>query len=308
MARIGQTRKQAQIYDYARKEYIPEFDLTEPKFDQTAYQRPHDKFLYPQKVAFSPYQDFEVNLGISKDEEKELIRRRGEVISGLNFEKIGKPKTLYELKIGSRSEGNFYDQAMSKPYVEMAPHISGLYGDIHQQAPALNMMTDEQVYKLTTVFKPDMIKPKTETEKKIESVAKLNTPYEREKINVANQNSRDFMESGLGKILVYPSTDTSLINGNGNGTNIKFDYSKELNKGIEPRTASQIYQETFLNPKSVSNVNMYQLDAEKARQTLGLFGNRQHLQVDNSQEPRLTDRMLRPHKYMKTISKPVQPQ
>ena len=71
---------------------------------------------------------------------------------------------------------------------------------------------------------------------------------------------------------------------------------------LEPKTTKQLYEETFLNPKSVSNVNMMQRDAQKARDVLGLFGNKQHLTVSET-EPRLTNRMLRPHSYMGLISK-----
>jgi hypothetical protein len=299
MARIGTVRPQARIYDYARKEYQPEYDMSKPVNDQSAPQRYTDKIIAPQKVIFSPYVDFDVKLGSMKEEQKEFIKRRKDVVSGLNYEKIGKPKSEYHMKIGSRSEGNFYDQALSKPYVEMGPHITGLHGDIFQQAPALNMMSEDEAYRLTTVYNPDMIKPISKSEKKIEQVAKLQKLDGRQKIIMANQNTRDFMESGLGKILVYPSTDTSMGD---NGSNIKFNYAKETNMGTEPKTAKQLYEETFLNKKSVSGVNTMQRDAEKARQFLGLFGNRQHLAIDNSQDIRLTDRMISPHKYMKHIS------
>ena len=300
MARIGTVRPQARIYDYARKEYQPEYDMSKPVNAQSAPQRYTDKIIAPQVIAFSPYVDFDVKLGKMDEEQKEFIKRRKDVVSGLNYEKIGKPKSDYNMKIGSRSEGNFYDQALSKPYVEIGPHITGLQGDIHQQAPALNMMTEEQAYQLTTVYKPDMIKPISKSEKKIEQVAKLQKPDGRQKIIMANQNTRDFMEADLGKLLVYPSTDTSVGD---NGSNIKFNFNKELNKGVQPKSAKQLYEETFLNPKSVSGVNTMQRDAERARQTLGLFGNRQHLAIENPEAPRLTDSMVNPHKYMKHISK-----
>lgn len=300
MARIGTVRPQARIYDYARKEYQPEYDMTKPVNAQSAPQRYTDKIIAPQIIAFSPYVDFDVKLGKMDEEQKEFIKRRKDVVSGLNYEKIGKPKSEYNMKIGSRSEGNFYDQALSKPYVEMAPYITGLQGDIHQQAPALNMMSEEQAYQLTTVYKPDNIKAISKSEKKIEEVAKLQKPDERQKIIMANQNSRDFFEAGLGKIEVYPSTATNVGDG---GSNIKFNFNKELNKGVEPKSAKQLYEETFLNPKSVSGVNTMQRDSEKARQILGLFGNRQHLAIDNSNDIRITDRMINPHAYMHVISK-----
>jgi hypothetical protein len=208
---------------------------------------------------------------------------------------------MYEMKIGSRSEASFYEQAKSKPYVELTPNISGLHGDIHQQAPATDMMTDNEVYELTTVFKPDMLKPKTTIDKKIEDTAKLTKPYESEVIASANQDTRSFMEAKLGRILVYPSTASGY--GDDGGSNIKFNFAQELNKGVQPKTTKQLYEETFLNPKSVSNVNMMQRDAQKARDVLGLYGNKQHLTVSETAEPRLTNRMLRPHGYMHMISK-----
>ena len=303
MARIGNVRPQSRIYDYARKEYQPEFDMNltskEPFDGQTAYQKPHDKIFTPQKLIFSPYSELEFKMGDTEKELKNLLERKSQIISGLNNKKIGKPKNMYELKIGSRSEAGFYQQAQSKPYVEITPLISGLRGDIHQQAPATDMLTDNEVYELTTVFKPDMVKPKNIFEKKIEEVAKLTKPYEREVIANANENTRDFMEAKLGRIEVYPSTDTNIGDGGGN---LKFNFAKELNMGLEPKTTKQLYEETFLNPKSVSNVNMMQRDAQKARDVLELFGNKQHLTV-NDNEPRLTKQMLKPHGYMHMISK-----
>lgn len=306
MARIGNVRPQSRIYSYARKEYEPEFDMnlsSKAPFDgQTAYQKPHDKIFTPQQIIFSPSVDLQFKIGDTEEELKHLLHRKSEIVSGLNNKKIGKPKNMYEMKIGSRSEGSFYEQAKSKPYVELTPNISGLNGDIHQQAPATDMMTDNEVYELTTVYKSDMLKPKTVIDKKIEDTAKLTKPYEREVIANANENTRDFMEAKLGRIEVYPSTATG-YNGDDGGSNIKFNFAQELNKGLEPKTTKQLYEETFLNPKSVSNVNMMQRDAQKARDVLGLYGNKQHLTVSEAAGPRLTNRMLQPHKYMSMISK-----
>jgi len=300
MARIGNIRPQSRIYDYARHEYQPEFDLSKPFDGQIAYQRPHDKILTPQKTIFSPYTELEFKLGDTKDDLQKILKRKSQIVSGLNNKKIGNPENIYQMKIGSRSEADLYQQAQSKPYVEITPLISGLKGDIHQQAPSIDMLSDNQVYELTTVYKSDMLKPKTIFEKKIEETSKqLTKPYEREVIASANENTRDFMEAKLGNIEIYPSTYTNIGDGGGN---IKFNFSKELNMGTQPKTTKQLYEETFLNPKSVSNVNMMQRDSQKARDVLGLFGNRQHLAVSENQ-PILTDRMLQPHAYMKTISR-----
>lgn len=304
MARIGNVRPQSRIYDYARHSYQPEFDMnlsSKAPFDgQTAYQKPHDKIFTPQQIIFSPSVDLQFKMGDTNQELQKILERKKQIVSGLNNKKIGKPDNMYEMKIGSRSEGTFYEQAKSKPYVELTPN-SGLKGDIHQQAPATDMMTDNEVYELTTVFKPDMLKPKTMIDKKIEDTAKLTKPYEREVIANANENTRDFMEAKLGNIEVYPSTATG-YGGDDGGSNIKFNFAEELNKGVQPKTTKQLYEETFLNPKSVSNVNMFQRDAQKARQVLGLFNNPQQLSVSET-EPRLTNRMLHPHKYMHMISK-----
>jgi hypothetical protein len=307
MARIGNIRPQSRIYDYARHEYQPEFDMNltskEPTSGQTAYQRPHDKFLGPQKLIFSPYTDVQYKLGDTKDDLQKILERKSKIVSGLDNKKMGTVENMYQMKVGSRSEGSFYDQAKTKPYVEIAPHISGLKGDIHQQAPGVDMLTDNEVYELTTVYKSDMLKPKTIYDKKIEETAKITKPYEREVIQNANENTRSFFEAKLGKIEVYPSTQA----GYGiDGSNIKFDFAGELNKGTQPKTTEQLYKETFLNPKSVSNVNTMQRDAQKTRDVLGLFGNRQHLSVSENTQPKLTDRMLHPHAYMKSISRKPQ--
>jgi len=305
MARIGNTKPQARIYDYARHKYQPEYDMNltskEPFNGQTAYQRPHDKALTPQKLIFSPYSEVDFKLGDTKQELQKILERKSQIVSGLNNKKNVAPD-MYQMKIGSRSEGSFYEQAKSKPYVEITPGISGLKGDPFQQAPSTDMLTDNEVYELTTVFKPSMLKPKTTIDMKIEETAKFTKPYEYQVIAKANEDTRDFMEAKLGNIEVYPSTATG-YGGDDGGSNIKFNFAEELNKGVQPKTRKQLYEETFLNPKSVSNVNMMQRDAQKARDVLGLFGNKQHLTVSETAEPRLTNRMLRPHSYMGLISK-----
>ena len=308
MARIGNTTKQSQIYDYALKRYESEFMMTQeganvPASGQTAYQS-YLKISTPQKLIFAPYNEPEFYMGDTKEEQKALVDNKLQIVSGLtNNKKISAPKNMYQLKVGTRSEGNYYDQAKTKPYVDLTPDVSGLHGDIHQQAPAVEMLNDNEIFKLTTVYKDDMIKPKNKYEKKMEEVMKVNEPSERDILVQANQDVGDFMKHKLGATQVYPSTETNQgsVQGNGYG-NMRVNSGEELNRGIQPKTTAQLYQENFKNPKPVSNVNLIQRDAQEARDTLSVFGNRQHLSVSEQVIP--STKM--PHKYMSLISKKKQ--
>ena len=58
-----------------------------------------------------------------------------------------------------------------------------------------------------------------------------------------------------------------------------FDYNKEFNKGTQPKTRQQLYNQYFNSRKSTSNVNVMQRDAAKAREVLSVYGNKQHEQA-----------------------------
>jgi hypothetical protein len=75
---------------------------------------------------------------------------------------------------------------------------------------------------------------------------------------------------------LYPSTYVSKGDG---GSNLVFDYNKEYNKGNQPKTRQELYNQYFNSRKSTSNVNVMQRDAAKAREVLSVYGNKQHEQA-----------------------------
>jgi hypothetical protein len=184
------------------------------------------------------------------------------------------PTTEYQKKIGSRSQGSFMQMASNKPYLELAG--KALNGDLYSVAPSTDLLSEQEMYKLMVVYKPSMIQPQTQESKVIEEMAKVGLPYEQDKLSRENENPREFIEKDLYKVEVYPSTYISKGDG---GSNLVFDYKKEMNKGTAPKTREQLYNEYFNSRKSTSNVNVIQRDAAKAREVLSVYGNKQHEQA-----------------------------
>jgi hypothetical protein len=131
------------------------------------------------------------------------------------------------------------------------------------------------MYKLMTVYKPSMAKPQTQEDKIIQEMAKVDQPYKQDLLSRENENPREFIEKDLYKFELYPSNYVSKGDG---GSNLVFDYKKEMNKGTAPKSREELYNQYFNTRKSTSNVNVFQRDAAKARETLSVYGNKQHEQ------------------------------
>jgi hypothetical protein len=163
--------------------------------------------------------------------------------------------------------------ADNKPYIELAG--KALNGDLYSQAPSTDLLSEQEMYKLMTVYKPSMAKPQTQEDKIIQEIAKVDQPYKQDLLSRENENPRDFIEKDLYKFELYPSNYVSKGDG---GSNLVFDYKKEMNKGTAPKSREQLYNEYFNTRKSTSNVNVFQRDASKAREVLSVYGNKQHEQ------------------------------
>jgi hypothetical protein len=127
-----------------------------------------------------------------------------------------------------------------------------------------------------TVYKPSMIQPLSKESKVIEEIAKVGSPYKQDLLSRENENPREFIEKDLYKVELYPSTYISKGDG---GSNLVFDYNKEFNKGTQPKTRQELYNQYFNSRKSTSNVNVIQRDAAKAREVLNVYGNKQNEQA-----------------------------
>ena len=283
MARIGCIRPQARIYNLALGRYENEFEMEqlgkkEPTNGLTARQRVSET-PQVQKIIFGGYDAPRYTL-----DHTEKYYKNVEKTNDMHM-------TEYEKKIGSRSEGSFMERALSKPYIEIAG--KGLNQDIHMSAPALDMLTEQEQYKLMTVYKPSMQKPKTHVEQVEEQVAKLGQPYKTEVISRANQDVRQFMDMNLQETELYPSETVSKGDG---GSNLVFNYKEELNKDTNPITRKDLYNENFNNRKAVSNINMRQRDAHTARDVLSTYANKQHnkSEISEKEKQMIANQSIRP--------------
>jgi hypothetical protein len=265
MSRIGKTTKNPQIYNLALGRYEDEFEMEQignrapPASGLTSRQRVSEAPLGSQKVIFGAYDAPRFNLEDTSKYFKEKAKRDNV------------PTTEYQKKIGSRSQGSFMSMADNKPYIELAG--KALNGDLYSQAPSTDLLSEQEMYKLMTVYKPSMVKPQTQEDKIIQEMAKVDQPYKQDVLSRENENPREFIEKDLYKFELYPSNYVSKGDG---GSNLVFDYKKEMNKGTAPKSREQLYNEYFNTRKSTSNVNVFQRDAAKAREVLSVYGNKQH--------------------------------
>jgi hypothetical protein len=269
MSRLGKVTKNTQIYNLALGRYEHEFEMNAEignrKADPsglTARQRVSEAPLGGQKVIFGATDAAKYSL---QDTNKYFKAKES---------RDNVPTTEYQKKVGLRSQGSFMQMAEDKPYIELAG--KALNGDLYSLAPSTDLLTEQDMYKLMTVYKPSMVKPKTQMEETIEKIAKVGQPYDSEKLSRANTNPREFMENDLQKIELYPSEETNKGDG---GSNLVFDYRKELNKGTQPMTREQLYNQTFNARRATSNINMMQRDAARAKELLSTYGSKQHEQA-----------------------------
>jgi hypothetical protein len=267
MARIGTTHPQSRIYNLALGRYEDQYEMEQignrapPASGLTSRQRVSEAPLGSQKIIFGAYDAPRFNLENTNKYYKAKAKR----------DDI--PTTEYQKKIGSRSQGSFMQMASDKPYVELAG--KALNGDLYSVAPSTDLLSEQQMYKLMTVYKPSMIKPQTEESKVIEEVAKVGSPYQQDLLSRENENPREFIEKDLYKVELYPST---YVSKGDNGSNLVFAYNKEFNKGTQPKTRQELYNQYFNSRKSTSNVNVMQRDAAKAREVLSVYGHKQQEQ------------------------------
>ena len=254
MSRIGKTTKNAQIYSYALGRYENEFEMEQignrtPKpYGLTARQRISENGTN-QPIIFGTTDSPTYSLqDTSKYTRKKL------------------PMNEYQEKIGIRSNSSLYEMAHDKPYVEIADE--GLHGDIHGQAPSIDLLTPNEIYKLTTVSKPSMIKPQSSQELVKEKMAKLDQPYKVEELSRDNTDVKAYIANNLGETQLYPSQEPS--HGDG-GSNLKFDYKKEMNRGTQPISARDLYNQTYNSRRAVSGINFAQRDALKAKELLNTY-------------------------------------
>ena len=254
MSRLGKTTKNTQIYSYALGRYENEFEMEQignrtPKpYGLTARQRISENGTN-QPIIFGTTDSSTYSL---QDTSKYMRKKL--------------PMTEYQEKIGIRSNSSLYEMAHDKPYVEIADE--GLHGDIHHQAPSIDLLTPNEIYKLTTVSKPSMIKPQSNQDLVKEKMAKLDQPYKVEELSRDNTDPKAYIEKDLAKTQLYPSQEPSKGDG---GSNLVFDYKKEMNRGTQPISARDLYNQTYNSRRTVSGVNFAQRDAVKAKELLNTY-------------------------------------
>ena len=254
MSRLGKTTKNTQIYSYGLGRYEHEFEMESignrpvKPYGLTARQRVSENATN-QPIIFGAADAPSYSL---QDTNK--------------YAKKKMPMTEYQEKIGIRSNSSLFELAKDKPYIEIADE--GLKGDIHHQAPSIDLLTPNEIYKLTTVSKPSMIKPQSKLAMQKQKMAKLDQPYKIEELSRDNTDPKAYIQKNLAEKQLYPSQEPS--HGDG-GSNIKFDYKKEAHMGTAPKSSRELYNQVYMNRKAISGINLAQRDAVKANEVLNLY-------------------------------------
>jgi hypothetical protein len=217
MSRIGKKTPNPSIYNLALGRYEDEFQMEQignkapPASGLVSRQRVSEAPLGGQRVIFGAYDAPRFNL----EDTTKYYKAKAKT------DNI--PTTEYQKKIGSRSQGSFMQMAATKPYIELAG--KALNGDLYSQAPSTDLLSEQEMYKLMTVYKPSMAKQQTQEDKIIQEMAKVDQPYKQDLLSRENENPREFIEKDLYKVELYPSTYVSKGDG---GSNLVFDYNKEF--------------------------------------------------------------------------------
>lgn len=255
MSRLGKTTKNTQIYSYGLGRYEHEFEM------ESIGNRPVKPYGLTARQRISENATNQPIIFGAADEPTYSLQDTNK------YAKKKMPMTEYQEKIGIRSNSSLYEMAHDKPYVEIADE--GLKGDIHHQAPSIDLLTPNEIYKLTTVSKPSMIKPQSKLAMQKQKMAKLDEPYKIEELSRDNTDPKAYIEKNLGEKQLYPSQEPS--HGDGMGSNIKFDYKKEAHMGTQPKSARELYNQVYMNRKAISGINFAQRDAVKANEVLNLY-------------------------------------
>ena len=254
MSRLGKTTKNTQIYNYGLGRYEHEFEM------EQIGNRPVKPYGLTARQRISENPTNQAIIFGAADEPTYSLQDTNK------YAKKKMPMTEYQEKIGIRSNSSLFEMAHDKPYIEIADE--GLKGDIHHQAPSIDLLTPNEIYKLTTVSKPSMIKPQSKLAMQKQKMAKLDEPYKIEELSRDNTDPKAYIEKNLGEKQLYPSQEPS--HGDG-GSNIKFDYKKEAHMGTQPKSARELYNQVYMNRKAISGINFAQRDAVKANEVLNLY-------------------------------------
>ena len=174
--------------------------------------------------------------------------------------KLRHNKTEYEKKMGRRPEGLQFKSAKDRPYINLQETAQNF-----DTPEKLGDMTDAQQYKLITVYPKINIKPSIGDMD--QALNKTQVPDEIDLINV--QEPLDFIKEHKGEYMTEMSNNNAI---DVNGSTIKQNYAVEMNRPVKPRSGYENYVQYISNNKTISNINMRQLQNAKARQIIGLYG------------------------------------
>ena len=171
-------------------------------------------------------------------------------------------KTEYQMKIGKRSEGNRFQDAKDKPYIEYAQMGGNTFID---EAPNIETLPESQQHYLKSVI-PDVEMKETKFDGAMEQVQKFDkVPTDKQKIQIDNTRPIEFIDKKLASVETYPTEEAGRTNG---GSNMRLNWEKEMG---QPTNLLNEKEGIERDNELSTRINFYQRGANKMRQILGLY-------------------------------------
>lgn len=248
MSRIGRLGA-SQIYNYATGKNIPRVDEGQAL---EGYQLTNEK-PFTNKLNTAPFlvkfNFYDMSNSLSNKEFYDRAQKRYN-------------KTEYQMKVGKRSEGNRYQDAKDKPFIEFAQMAGNTFVG---EAPNLETLPEYQQRKLKNTL-PNEVIEETPFDIAQQIVQKFDhEPTDKQKIQIANKNPIEFIDKKLYEIEAYPSQEAGRVDG---GSNIKIDFKKEMG---HPTNIVDERQAIEIDKQAETRINYFQRAANKGRQIIGLY-------------------------------------
>lgn len=242
--RIGQSL--AKIESLATGELEPPYEVFQGVSGLTLY----DDVIRMRVPVRETVVEFNAKIGSTDKEAHELIKE--------NL-KIRHNKNEYEAKKGRRPEGLMFKAALDRPFINITDPMQDFttpmrYQDMSREERR-RIRTEIPEVKLVHSVMTDMPAELNRTE----------APYEIEDLNGAD--AEEFIQKERGEFFVGINKNNAVDT---MGSTIVQNYAVEMNRPVKQMSAKEIY-ELNNGKRTISHINLRQLNNNKARQILGLY-------------------------------------
>lgn len=245
MGRIGQSL--AKIESFATGELEPAFEPYQGAMGISLYDDV-DRMRIPVRGTTVTWHG---KFGDTKKEAFNMIQHRL---------KLRHNKNEYEVKKGRRPEGLMFKAALDRPFINISEPMQDVTVPMRFQD-----MTEDEQEKIKTEYPKIEIEHSVMTDMPAELI-RTDAPYEIDDLNAQDTNT--FIDNDRGEHFTGISKNNAIDT---LGSTLVPNYAVDMNKPVKATSVKELYEENN-NPKhTVSQINMKQLNNQKAKQILGLY-------------------------------------